>query len=36
MIDRRPPHPSDFWLGVINGVVLSSVFWAILWWAVFP
>jgi hypothetical protein len=36
MIDRPPPNHSDFWLGVINGAVLSSVFWFIMWWAVFP
>jgi hypothetical protein len=34
MIDSRPPHPTDFWLGVINGIVLASVFWFIMYWLV--
>jgi len=33
---NRPPRNSEFWLGVINGAVLASVYWLILWWTVFP
>jgi ABC-type transporter Mla subunit MlaD len=35
-VNRPRNRNSDFWLGCINGVVLASVFWFILWWAVFP
>jgi Mg/Co/Ni transporter MgtE len=35
-MNRPPRRNSEFWLGVINGCVLASVFWFIMWWAVFP
>jgi len=35
-MNRPPPNHSDFWLGCINGAVLATVWWGIMWWAVFP
>jgi Mg/Co/Ni transporter MgtE len=33
---NRPRRNTEFWLGCINGAVLATVFWFIMWWAVFP
>jgi hypothetical protein len=35
MNNQRDPS-ADFWLGVINAGVLSSTFWLITWWTLFP